>query len=235
MVGNVTMPGNKTYAYQRVAGASTRETVGNTSTVPIKGFPTGYPKEYDSSGAWNARQQLDFNIGTIHLNQTWQSTVMLQVLQEGNILVFDNASKISTADTLTAPMKLPDQYITVIPNSSNVTYGTKHLGIDNLARTNNGSVTSADLRWDITYDGTSPIIEDVMIAPAGTGDWSHLPLKEVASGTHSDIATIQISTLDPGVYTIRVRVDAMDANSDYAEITVTVSGAYQRPQIKIGG
>ena len=235
MVGNVTMPGNKTYAYQRVTGISTRETVGNTSTVPIKGFPKGYPKEYDSSGTWNARQQLDFNIGTIHLNQTWQSTVVLKVLQEGNMNVFDNASKITTADTLTAPMKLPDQYITVIPNSSNVTYGTKHLSIDNLARTNNGSVTSAELKWDITYDGTSSIIEDVMIAPEGTGDWSHLPLKEVASDTHGDIATIQINTLDPGNYTIRVRVDAMDANSDYAEISLTVSGAAQRPQIKIGG
>ncbi|MDD1663439.1 MAG: hypothetical protein LUQ60_06815, partial [Methanomicrobiales archaeon] len=87
VVGNITMPGNQVYSYQRIPGRSTRVITWNMTVNPLP----GYPVEYNSTDDWNTDQKLDFYIGTIRLGQTWQSTVSLKVLKEGNINVF-NAS-----------------------------------------------------------------------------------------------------------------------------------------------
>jgi hypothetical protein len=230
VVGNVTLPGEQVYEYQYISGRSTRVTTWNQTANPLP----GYPKIYNSTDQWKADRTINFNIGTIRLNQTWQSTVTLKVLQEGNINVFDSNSKITTENSL-APLKVPDLYITALPNSSEVTYASANLHIRNLTRTNEGSISTADLKWEIDYDGTSPITEGVMVAPYGTEDWSRMPLRQVPGTTKSDTASITISTLPVGDYTIRVTADAMDANTDIAEIHISISAAARRPQIKIGG
>ena len=228
-VNNVTFPGNEVYRYRHIPMHSTLVNTWNSSVNP---FP-GYPKDIDSTGAWNTDRTINFNIGTIRLNQTWQATVTFEVLKEGNINVFDANSKI-TAENSPIPLKIPDAFITVIPNSSNITYGTAHLSIKNLVRTSDVQ-SSADLRWNLVYDGASPITEEVMIALNGTEDWTRLPVKQVPKGTTSDTMSIPLTSYEPGEYIIRVNVVAGDANSDYAELKITISEVVRRPQIKIGG
>ena len=52
VVNNVTVPGNQTFKYQQIAGRSTRVTSWNKTTPSLP----GYPKEYDSTIEWNAKQ-----------------------------------------------------------------------------------------------------------------------------------------------------------------------------------
>ena len=128
---------------------------------------------------------------------------------------------------------IPEVYITALPNTSEVSYASAQLHIQNLTRTNNGSWTSADLKWDLVYNGIYPISETVMIAPFGTEDWTRLPARQVPSTAISDTSTIPLSGLAAGQYTIRVDVDAADANSDQATLDLVMSDVAKRPQIRI--
>ncbi len=111
VVNNVPTPGNAVYNYRHIDGHSTQVTSFNRTVNP---FP-GYPKNTDSTAMWNANKRIDFTIGTIRLNQTWQATVTFEVLKEGNINVLDASSKITTENS-PKPLKIPDAFITVIPN-----------------------------------------------------------------------------------------------------------------------
>jgi hypothetical protein len=221
MVNNVSVPGNQVYNYTYINGRSTLVDTWNAT-----GHLAGYPKTINSSGQWNKDRTLNFYIGTILLGQTWQSTVTLQILRDGNINVFDPASKITMQDS-PMPLKIPDVYITSLQNNSAVTLqGAAHLQIDDLALTNGGSRTSADLEWSLAYDGLYPISEDIMIAPFGTDDWTHLPKKQVSNTTTLDTASMPIDSLAEGYYTIRVDADAYDTNSDTDTLNILLSDAH---------
>jgi len=230
-VNNVTVSGNQVFKYQRITGRSTRVNSWNNTPAGQPSLP-GYPQEYDSTNQWNANRSLDFNVGTIRLNQTWEVTMTFEVLKEGNINVLDPNSKITIENSPT-PLRIPEVFITALPNTSEVSYASAQLHIQNLVRTNEGSRSSADLQWDLVYDGIYPISETVMIAPFGTEDWTRLPARQVPSTATSDTGTVPLSGLAAGQYTIRVEVNAADANSDQATLDLVVSDVATRPQIRI--
>jgi hypothetical protein len=230
-VNNVTFRGNQVFKYQRIDGRSTRVNSWNNTPAGQPSLP-GYPKEYDSTNQWNANRSLDFNVGTIRLNQTWEATMTFEVLKEGNINVLDPNSKITIENSPT-PLRLPEVFITALPNTSEVSYSSAQLHIRNLTRTNEGSRSSADLKWDLVYDGIYPISETVMIAPSGTDEWTRLPARQVPSTATSDTSSIPLSGLAAGEYTIRVEVNAADANSDQATLDLVISDVAKRPQIRI--
>ena len=217
-VSNVSVPGNQVYSYKHIPMHSTLVNTWNTTVNP---FP-GYPKDIDSTSQWNKDQTINFNIGTIRLNQTWQSTITLQILKEGNINVFDPNSKITVQDS-PMPLKIPDVFITALPNNSAVAlHGAAHLQIQNLAVTNPGSKTSADLKWSLVYDGMFPINEDIMIVSYGAEDWYHLPKQQVSNVTTSDTVSMPIDDLGEGYYTLRIDADAYDANSDTTSMNILI-------------
>jgi hypothetical protein len=223
-VNNVMVPGNQVYAYKYIPMHSTEVDTGNTSIPHFQGYPM-YRNDTDQ---WNKAQTFNFSIGTIRLNQVWESTITLQVLTDGNIKVFDPNSQITTQDPLlpqsTMPLKIPDVYITALQNNSAVTLqGAAHLQIQSLALTNAGAKTRADLKWSLAYDGMYPLSEDIMIAPFGTDDWIHLPKQQVSNVTTSDTASIPIDSLAEGYYTIRVDAEAYDTNSDTDTLNIFLS------------
>jgi hypothetical protein len=221
MVNNVSVPGDQVYSYEYIPMHSTFVNTWNTTVNPLP----GYPKSIDSSGEWAKDHTINFLVGTIRLNQTWQSTVSFRVLKDGNINVFDQSSKITVQDS-PYPLKIPDVFITALPNSSAVALGTAaHLQVTGLTLTNKGSKTSADLRWNLAYDGKALIAEDVMISPFGTEDWYHLPVKAVSNTTAIDTASMPITGLEDGYYTIRVDVDAADANEDSDVLYIIMSSS----------
>ena len=218
VVNNVSVPGNQVYNYTYINGRSTQVDTWNAT-----GHFAGYPKTIDSTGQWSKDRTINFYIGTIRLGQTWQSTVTLKILKEGNINVFDPSSKITMQDS-PMPLKIPDVYITALTNNSAVTlHGAANLQIQNLELTNAGSKTKADLKWSLVYDGMYPISEDIMISPFGTDDWTHLPKQQVSNVTTSDTASIPIDTLAEGYYTIRVDADAYDTNTDTETLNILLS------------
>ncbi|MGE5832357.1 MAG: hypothetical protein ACM3X8_05505 [Methanomicrobiales archaeon] len=225
--GNVT-PGDQVYSYVFIDGHSTLVDSWNTSLAHLP----GYPASYNSTDQWITRNRnLNFSIGTVQLGQVWQSTITLRVLKDGSISVFDPASKISMQDS-TFPLKIPEAYFTSLPNNSaNTLMIPYHLSIENLQLTNAGSLTSADIRWSLTYNGLESISEDVMIAEYGTMRWDHLfqPLRTVSNVTTTDAASIPLAGRGTGYYTIRVDADADDANPASTFLEVFLSDAGVRP------
>jgi Mg-chelatase subunit ChlD len=90
------------------------------------------PMYRDDTTNWSANQ-LSFNIGTIKLNQTWESTFKLKVnnnlLNVGRITLFDESSKISFSDgKQNFELGLPTTYITCIGNQSETQQSSEEAG-----------------------------------------------------------------------------------------------------------
>ncbi|MGA2934941.1 MAG: hypothetical protein ABSD81_07285 [Methanomicrobiales archaeon] len=227
-VDNVTsvMAGNQVYNYTYISGHSTLIDTGNSTIAHF----AGYPVTFDNSSQWKSSQGFTFNIGTIRLGQFWQSTVTLQVLKGGTINVFDPNSNVTTQDTTNTqklmPLTIPGAYIVALPNNSAPTLqGAAQLDIDDLNLTNAGSQISADLHWNLSYNGLDPISEDIMVAAYSTNQWNHIPLQQVSNVTTFDTASIPIDDLAAGYYTIRVDVNANDSNSDTATLEIYIDGS----------
>jgi Mg-chelatase subunit ChlD len=216
VVNNVTVPGEQVYNYTYLEDHSTKIDYWN-DTMHF----TGYPMTVDSSAQWNSARNISFNIGTVRLSQYWQATFTLEVLKEGVINVFGPGSEISTQDS-PMPLKIPDVYVTALPNNTiPMLAGGAHLQVRDLVVTNAGTKSSADLRWNLVYDGIDTVSEDVMIAPYGTEDqWIHMPEKQASNTTTTDTASVPVSGLADGYYTIQVDGKALDADpaSDYINI-----------------
>ncbi|MDD1659471.1 MAG: hypothetical protein LUP92_04435, partial [Methanomicrobiales archaeon] len=216
-------PGDQVYNYTHIDGQSTRIDYGNSSGS----YPT-YPRSFDNTTEWQTSQKFDFTIGTVRLGEYWKSTVTLQVLKEGTISVFDSSSNVTTQDgAVKQNLKIPDAYIVALPNlSAAALTGMATLTIDELDLTNEGSVTSADLQWNLSYDGMYDISEDLMISEYGYTRWDHMPPLQVSNATPIyDTGSIPITSLAYGYYTIRLEVEAYDSNPAARELTIYISEA----------
>jgi hypothetical protein len=223
-VVNITA-GDQVYDYQYIPGRSTLVDTWNATYH----FP-GYPMSTNDTSQWKANQTFNFNIGTVKLGQTWQSTVTLKVLAEGTINIFDNTSKVGTEDNQnpnkTLPLKIPDVFITALPNNtmSNLK-GAYNLNITDLKLTNPGSNTTIDLAWNLSYNGMYDISEDIGISPAGLGYWWYLtPVQVVSNQTQNDTVSMAFNNLPVGNYSIRVTVSAEDASPDEAWVCISYDG-----------
>jgi hypothetical protein len=124
------------------------------------------PYSYNQSQDWNDKI-LSFNVGTIKVNQVWETTYKLKVLKPGNIDVFGIGSQISF-NNHASTMLLPKTLITALPNmdtTGGVNF-TKTLTIHNLTATVNENNNLADLSVDIQILPSSPnlsVIADIYI------------------------------------------------------------------------
>ncbi|MDD3934513.1 MAG: hypothetical protein PHP55_11685, partial [Methanoculleus sp.] len=154
-VDSVPISGDQVFDYVYASPNSTRiYSYFNNGTVV-----TG-PYARDDTKNWTASiPHIPFlDIGTIHLNQTWEATFRLKVLTDGNINIFGNGSTITfnnDEDTLT----LPDTFITAYPrNDTGMDF--QGLNISNLHVT--GGVTDfLPVAWDLNYTGLETATEDV--------------------------------------------------------------------------
>jgi hypothetical protein len=217
--------GDQVYDYQYIPGRSTLVDTWNATYH----FP-GYPMTFNDTSQWKANQTFNFNIGTVKLGQTWQSTVTLKVLAEGTINIFDNTSKVATEDNQnpnkTLPLKIPDVFITALPNNTESQLkGAYNLNITDLRLTNPGSNTTIDLAWNLNYTGMYDISEEIGISPAGLNYWFYLtPTQVVSNQTANDTASMGFNNLPVGNYSVRVMVSADDASPDEAWICIQYDG-----------
>ena len=148
------------YVYQSPVSTMNRTYYTKNDTT-IKG-----PYYYNQISDWNDKN-LSFDVGTIKLNQSWETTYMLKVLKSGNIDVFGVGSKISFNNN-TVFLSLPKTLITALPDmstngSANV---TKTLTITNLNVTLAENETIAHLTVDIQILPETPnlsVIADIYI------------------------------------------------------------------------
>ena len=166
---------------------------------------------------WNDDFRLNFNIGTIKVKQSWETTFRFKVKKEGVIDLFGPGSTISYND-MPGSLHLPTTLITSINNTVPVGLQSGSLDVSNLAKS--GPVTNfLPLRWNLEYTGSSNATETMWYS-RDNGPW-------IQFDTHTGIAPntlsvpvythtgmLDVRKLSYGTYRIKVHAIAPDSPDD---------------------
>ncbi|NMA87564.1 MAG: VWA domain-containing protein, partial [Methanoculleus bourgensis] len=187
---------------------------------------------------------LPFDIGTMRLNQTWETKFRLKVLADGNINIFGPGSNI-TFNNGNETLTLPDTFITAVPDLTNTGITSSSLAVVFTGPgTGSGPYTDlVPLNWTTAYKGTEEV--DISLAYSRYEDMRSpttfhtktLPPGSfvTADNTTTDSTMMPVKDLSPGQYWITVTASARDAETDEDTINVWAhtKGA-PRAYIKIG-
>jgi hypothetical protein len=155
------MPGKDVFAYKYIEGSSTYISSWNNTMNPLPGHVPSYPYTTDQSADWEQNPpKMEFSIGNISINQTWQATFMLKVLTPGSISVFSPGSSVKFMDSEgNYTSRLPDMFVTGIENrtseSTNPTLEvaiTGHSGIDP-----SDPPDLLHVYWNLNYSGNATV------------------------------------------------------------------------------
>ena len=162
-VKNVTVPGAEVFNYEYSDGISTF----------IKRWVTGadpwYQNTLNQTLEWNANHQLDFDVGTIQIQDNWQATFSLRVLQDGDISVFGANSIITFDDGKT--LKVPDTIISAVANLRDEEFAYAEFHESDIQVTQI-SQTIYEWTWERLYTGGQQVQEYYFISIDGGYQWS---------------------------------------------------------------
>lgn len=208
------------YVYQ--PGVSTTiESWNDTATI--------IPKyTVDDSADWADDHKLNFNVGTIQLGQTWETTFRLRVLKDGNINLFGPGSEISFNNN-TDMLILPDTYITAVANLTANGTSFKNLEVSNLHPTNTGEITGLlSMAWHLNYTGNYTVTENVAYQRKDGMEWiisDEITVPGPFNGTQT--SRIVVQDLAPGEYMLRVHAsspDTSEAEVEYRYVRIKLAG-----------
>jgi len=181
---------------------------------------------------WNDDRSLNFDIGTIHLDQIWEATFRLRVLADGNIDVFGPDSAIMFNDGMS--LNLPDTFITAVPDLANTGLGSATLTIANPRYTCTEPVQDLlTVAWDLAYTGSGFVTGAVEYSNDGGLSWVRFDTLNAHSATTGGASSLDVGDLPAGEYMVRVYAtapDAPDASCIWGGIQV---GNPQRDYIRI--
>jgi hypothetical protein len=229
-VTGVPIPGAQVFSYISHPTYSTRI-----------GWQDGVVNVTNQSADWTANHKLDFNIGTIKIGQTWNATYRLKANWSGSINVFGTNSLLSFNGG-TSSLKIPDTYLTVVPQLNMTTIGSKTITLENLLVTEPGEITTLlPVTWNTTYTGNKTITEQVYYS-VDNGPWilfdtmthPYPYAPDIVSATeYVDHAQLDIRKLPPGGYKIKVYATASDAPDDELITNVIKVGGKGKTYIKL--
>ena len=149
----------------------------------------------------------------------------IKILGYPSQLLFDNGNESLT---------IPDTYVTALPEGTEGLEGIS-LQIMNLRRMNpNPERNSANLAWDIAYNGFDPNIrEEIQMAPLNSEAYSYQGTTWAAKDDQSGTYILDIGGVQPGSYKVRVTGFVSDASSSWAETTITIPNTEKKPEILI--
>lgn len=166
----------------------------------------------DQTADWADDLNLHFDIGTVHINQTWTATYTLKVLAPGNIKIFGHGSTISFNNG-TETLALPDTFVTGVPDLNNTGLNTAALDVSNLRRNGSGQITDfLPLTWMLNYTGNKTVTQRLFYSSDEKHTWTEfaaLTSRSPVNGTQN--ASLDVREMPAGHYWIRVRATAPDA------------------------
>jgi hypothetical protein len=245
-------PGSEVFQYNYTQGSSTWVTSWNDTMTPLPdhipttpsthpgvlpaydGTYTTYPYSFNQMGQWQSNS-LYFNAGNITVNQTWETKFWFKVIKPGNIDIFGSNSSI-IFDNGAQTLQLPRTYITAVLNRTSSGINATTLDIYNLMWIGSGEVKDfIPLRWQITYGGNQTVTERISYSSDGGLSWVLFDTNYIDNTVTTDYSTLDVRTLPPGVYFIRVDASAPDAPSDREQIMTPgiVVGTAGRAFIKL--
>jgi len=183
----------------------------------------------DDSADWADGHKLNFDVGTIQLGQTWETTFRLRVLKDGNINLFGPGSEISFNNN-TDMLILPDTYITAVANLTTNGTSFKNLEVSNLHPTNTGKITGLlSMEWHLNYTGNYTVTENVAYQRKDGGmEWitsDEITVPGPFNGTQT--SRIVVQNLAPGEYMLRVSAsspDTSEAEVEYRYVRIKLAG-----------
>ena len=235
---NGTMTGGQVFDYVSINAGLPGEYINHTKgSVDPDGrtsiiWTDGNQSVVDQSDDWTAANnyQLKFNIGTIRIDETWETTFRLNVTKEGLIQLFGPGSKISyNGDE--GKLTLPATYINALNASTPIGLGNGTLALTNLVVP--GTVTdSIPVQWTISYSGFATATETIS-SSYNNGPWAIFGTRNIGptSGDVIEYAQMNVQGVNGGTYRIKVRADTPDAGSKElisGTIIVEKSGATLR-------
>jgi hypothetical protein len=224
-VDSTPVSGDQVFDYVYLDGTSTRIYSFNDTSTIIPEYTR------DDTDAWNANQTLHFDIGTVTLGQTWETTFRLKVLINGTIDVFGSGASITfnNADVL----DLPHLYITAI-GEQNSTVIARSLDVNSLQRTSSQPVYDIlSVNWNLNYTGTEGVTQDVSYSNDDGFTWVWFNTRMGTNATTAMASSLDVRDLSPGEYRIRVYATAPDAPDDWEEISGIQIGNQTRNYIQI--
>jgi hypothetical protein len=188
----------------------------------------------DSAADWKADQKLDFDLGTIHVNEEWTVSFILKVKESGNIKVLGDTSRVIFDDGKST-LKIPDTYLTSVTEGKEGGLGSLTLTIMNLRQTNpeeKGKI--ANLEWNIAYNGNNDfIMEEITMAAANSDAYFYKAATSAGKADTSGTYLLDVSDQPPGSYKVRVTGMVGDAEPSFAETEITIGMVGQSPRILI--
>ncbi|NLM29245.1 MAG: VWA domain-containing protein [Methanomicrobiales archaeon] len=247
-IGGAIIDAFEVFDYRHVPGKSTtiESWIKNgTENYPVINFTT-----INQTDDWRQNKSLHFDIGTIHLDQTWETTFRLVVNasyeagEENNINIFGPGAVISFNDG-TETLELPDTFITVFPDLTNTGATTSSLAVAFTGPVS-GSGPYTDfvpLNWTTTYKGSKEV--DLSLAYSRYEDMrsptafykKNLPPGNfmAADNTTTGSTMLPVNDLTPGQYWITITASARDAEVAKDRTDVWAHSKDQtRAYIKIG-
>jgi hypothetical protein len=191
-----------------------------TDTGPIIINQTDYWKDND--------RQLAFNIGTVNVNETWETDFRFRVVHEGNIQIFGPDSQVcfENGEAGSSCMKIPNLTLSASLNPSNIGVSEKTIVLSTPTRTNSGPVTATiPVTWTTSYDGAYPITEEVSYIHEDDPPviFETKTLDPAFDLLTAQGAVLNMEKLPPGGYKIQVYAYTPDAEDTTLSETFTYS------------
>lgn len=178
--------------------------------------------------------QLHFDIGTLHINDLWQTEYRLKVKQTGVIKLFGPGSTI-TFNNGTESLDLPEVFITSVLNATPLGSQTGTLDVSNLAITKSGNITDyVPLKWNMKYTGYATATETMWYS-YNNGPWvqfgtvTGISPNIAPAPDYTHTAQLDVKKFPPGGYRIKVHAFAPDAPDDEditAAVTIGSTGVF---------
>jgi len=180
--------------------------------------PIGSPYTQNDLSNWTAANKytLNFNIGTIKLNQVWEAKYTLTVKKPGNIDLFDDtAISFMSADNIPQTVSLPSLFISAAYDLTTATLSTPELELSDISET---EITDyiREWTWTRTYTGEGDLTERYWISVDGGKQWTQIDEKVFSAEYVRDnpVGTyrLDLRTIENGVNNadrIKFRVEAM--------------------------
>ncbi|MCK8519866.1 hypothetical protein, partial [Methanoculleus sp. 7T] len=216
-VNSTTVSGDRVFDYVFKDGVSTH-IHNQTGTGNVL-----FDDTVDQTDDWKYNnQKLHFDIGTVRLGQTWETTFRLKVNETGNITLFGSGSTI-LFNRGAESLEIPEVFISAVPEN-NPGNETADLWVGEPSRVGSGPITDfLRMKWTLTYTGNETATQNLFYSIDEKRTW--IDFGTVAPRTEcqvqEEVAVLDVRDRPAAQYWIRVRATAPDAPPAENETSVS--------------
>jgi hypothetical protein len=192
--------------------------------IPGPDFTQIGPLIINQTTEWNNNKALNFNIGLVKINNTWETNFRLRVLKEGTVILFSPDSKVNFKDSegVESSLTLKNlSYFTAVKESAGLTIQKIDVSLVCPTQPATNSTALLPITWNTTYTGgETDIFEEVRyISESG----AQVPFYQKGYHVTGDKITTQNAEFDmkkvaPGDYYFMIRAYTSKSTSTSSPI-----------------